>query len=75
MSYAETIIGKFGGTRATAKALSIPPSTVQSWKDTGLIPARHQQPLLDKARQDGIDLKPDDFFLTPQPARKRKKAA
>lgn len=62
MAYAETIIGKFGGTRPLATALRLPASTVQSWKDTGRIPAKHQQAVLDKARETSIDLTPADFF-------------
>lgn len=62
MSYAHKIIEKFGGTRALASAMGIPPTTVQSWKDTGLIPAKHQQPILHKARELGFDITPDDFF-------------
>lgn len=62
MSYASTIIDKFGGTRKLAAALSLPPSTVQSWKDSGLIPAARQQAVLDKARELEVDLNPADFF-------------
>lgn len=45
-----------------AGLLTLPPSTVQSWKDSGFIPAKHQQLVLDKAREHGIDISPADFF-------------
>lgn len=62
MGYSEEIIKKFNGTRPMAERLGLPPSTVQSWKDTGRIPAKHQQAVLDKAREANIDLSPADFF-------------
>jgi len=62
MSYAARIIEKFKGTRPMAALLGLPPSTVQSWKDSGLIPAKHQQQVLDTAIAHGIDLNPSDFF-------------
>ena len=65
MGYAEKIIEKFDGTRPMANALGLPPSTVQSWKDTGRIPSKHQQNVLDKARELGIEIAPADFFDTP----------
>lgn len=64
MGYAASIIEKFSGTRKMAKDLSLPPSTVQSWKDAGHIPARHQQAVLDKAREKNLDISPSDFFDT-----------
>lgn len=67
MAYASKIIDRFGGTRAMATALGLPPSTVQSWKEVGLIPAKHQQAILDEARARGIDLEPADFFDAPNP--------
>jgi hypothetical protein len=57
-----SIIDRFGGTRAMAVALGLPPSTVQSWKAAGLIPAKHQQFVLNRAREIGINLDPSDFF-------------
>lgn len=65
MASAATIIDKFNGTRAMATALKLPPSTVQSWKVSGFIPARHQQAVLEAARAGGIDLTPSDFFEVP----------
>lgn len=68
MAHASKIIGRFHGTRKMAAALELPPSTIQSWKDTGLIPAKHQQAVLDKARDLGIALEPADFFDLPSTA-------
>jgi hypothetical protein len=62
MSHAPSIIQKFGGIRPMARALGLPASTVQDWKESGLIPARHQQAVLNKARELGVALAPDDFF-------------
>ncbi len=45
-----------------AGLLGVPPSTVQSWKDAGVIPARRQGEVLDAARREGIDLGHADFF-------------
>lgn len=62
MSIASRIIEKFGGTRKLAAAMELAPSTVQSWKDAGTIPNKHQVPLLRKALEIGIALAPADFF-------------
>ncbi len=62
MSYAEQIIKRFGGIRPMAARLNIPPSTVQSWKYAGIIPARRQAEVLEAARRDGIALSHADFF-------------
>lgn len=66
MSYSIAIIEKFGGTRKFAAALDLPPSTVQSWKDTGRIPSKHQQAVLDRARENNVELSPADFFEAVQ---------
>lgn len=66
MSHATRIIdGKLGGTRKAAALLGLPTSTVQSWKDSGYIPAKQQQPVLDAARANGMALGPEDFFDRP----------
>lgn len=60
---AARIIEKFGGLTGLARALGHRhPSTVQRWKQSGLIPARHQDAVLDAARAAGIELEPGDFF-------------
>ena len=45
-----------------AAILNIPPSTVQSWKYAGVIPARRQAEVLDAARREGVVLTHADFF-------------
>jgi hypothetical protein len=62
MSQADIIIDKLGGTRKAATILGLPPSTVQSWKVAGFIPAKHQATVLEKAVAAGISLTADDFF-------------
>ena len=62
MGYAAAIIDKFGGVRKTARALNLAPTTVQGWKDAGLIPAKHHQAVLDKASETGVPISPADFF-------------
>ena len=63
---AEHIIAQFGGISALAKVLGHKhPTTVQGWKARGWIPSRHQTEIFNKAREIGIDLKKDDFFLLP----------
>lgn len=62
MAYATRIIEELGGTRAVAAHLNIAPSTVQSWKDAGVIPAKRQQAVLDMARALDKPITPADFF-------------
>lgn len=63
------MIEKCGGEAAVAKMAGVDVSRVYRWTYTkeqggtdGRIPTRHQQPLLDRARAEGIDLTPADFF-------------
>jgi D-beta-D-heptose 7-phosphate kinase/D-beta-D-heptose 1-phosphate adenosyltransferase len=63
MTPAQRIIARFGGVTALARALGQRnPTTVQGWKQRGLIPARRQQQVLDAAQALGISLTPRDFF-------------
>lgn len=62
---AARVIRKCGGIAATAELIDRDRSVVNRWllpKESGgtggIIPAQHQQPLLDK----NLDLKPEDFF-------------
>lgn len=56
------IIAKFGGIRPMARIINRPTSTVQSWEQSGYIPARQQENILQSARAFGIELTPADFF-------------
>lgn len=69
MTPAERIIDKFKGEANVAKAAGVDVSRVHRWRYSkerggtgGVIPTRHQQNLLDHARESGIDLSPADFF-------------
>ena len=57
------IVTKLGGISATARLLNKPKSTVQTWLEGGLIPAHHQQPIIDAARKARIEITPEDFFI------------
>ena len=69
MSVAESVIRKCGGAVAVARICGIDRTQVYRWTypkerrgTGGVIPARHQAELLKRARERGIDLRPDDFF-------------
>lgn len=71
MTQADIIISKFGGLSALASALGHRhPTTVQGWRDRGVIPTRQQSKVLAAASASGIPLTPADFFpeATPEPA-------
>ncbi len=66
---AERVITKLGGEAAVAKMAGVDVSRVYRWTyakeqggTDGRIPTKHQQALLDHAREQGIDLTPADFF-------------
>ncbi|GEK69259.1 carph-isopro domain-containing protein [Paracoccus denitrificans] len=67
MSYAQTIIEKFGGIRATAAALGRAPSTVRGWKVRGTIPDAEKPVVLDAALRRGLPLSRDDFWPAQTP--------
>lgn len=63
MNIAASIIDKFGGINAMARALGHRnASTVQGWKATGFIPARRQSHVLETAQRLGLNVTPSDFF-------------
>lgn len=69
---AENIISKFGGHQRIADILGLDVSRIYRWTypkerggTEGIIPARHQQVLLNKAEEVGVDLRPQDFFEAP----------
>ncbi|WP_369345764.1 carph-isopro domain-containing protein [Asaia prunellae] len=67
MTIATDIIARLGGTRAAAKLLDKPPSTVQSWKGSGFIPARYQSEILRRAQRAGIAMRASDLVGLDQP--------
>jgi len=70
MSNAATnVIHKCGGHRIVAEMAGVDVTRVYRWTypperggTGGVIPTRHHQELLRRARQRGIDLQPADFF-------------
>lgn len=67
---ASRIVALLGGPQTTAELAGVHISRVFRWTypkarggTGGLVPAQHQQRLLDQARARGIALEPDDFFL------------
>lgn len=64
MSQAKTIIDKFGGMSALARAIDpkLPASVVQGWKERGTIPVRWHRRILDAAKARDVALTPNDFF-------------
>ena len=67
--YAVSIIEKFGGIRPMARKTNTPPSTIQRWAESGVIPkAKTQARVLQAAQKHGIDLSVADFFDTGEAA-------
>lgn len=65
MSPAELVIKKFGGVRATARAISVSPAAVCRWPKPrneggcgGDIPTRNHRKILAAARDNGIAIYP-----------------
>lgn len=68
------IIAKCGGPQAVADMLRVDLTTVHKWKypkarggTDGRVPTGRQHELLKRAREAGIDLTPDDFFVSAAP--------
>lgn len=60
MDTQKTLFDRFGGVRPMAEILGEPPSTVQSWKNVGRIPAGKQPIVLAKAAELGLPITSDD---------------
>jgi len=56
----QTLFDRLGGVRPMAKLVGRAPSTVQSWKTEGRIPAHDQPNVIEKARAAGHDINADD---------------
>jgi hypothetical protein len=74
MTPAQRIIAKFDGEEAIAEALGITVPRVRRWTfpktrggTDGRVPSKHQQALLDRAKELGIKLVPADFFARKNP--------
>lgn len=59
----ETLFDRAGGIRKTAELLGKPPTTIQSWKNTGRIPAHEQPTVLEKFRAAGIEITLEDVVF------------
>lgn len=66
---AERVFDKFGGPQEVADVLGLTRPRVIRWTfpehrggTDGRIPSKHQQVLLDTARERGLNLSPADFF-------------
>ena len=70
MTQAERIIRRFGNMSRLARALEPPRavSTVQRWKLSGFIPARHHQAIMAAARKEGVVVAAEDFIAHLQDA-------
>ncbi|RIA37502.1 hypothetical protein DFR49_3387 [Hephaestia caeni] len=58
-----TLFDKFGGVRPMAEHLREAPSTVQSWKTSGRVPAGRQPAVLEKAQELGLDVTAEDVVF------------
>lgn len=61
-----TLFARLGGIRKMAELIGEPPSTVQSWKTAGRIPAQKQPLVLERAGAAGIDITADDVVFPMQ---------
>lgn len=62
---ATAVIERFGGQSALARLIEKNPSTVQHWAKTGQIPAKWHGQILRIAREQGIDLAPEELVVAP----------
>jgi len=60
---ADVVIALFGGVRKTARAIKVAPGTVSKWQKDGLVPSKHQVPLLDAAKAARKRLTPEMLIL------------
>ena len=68
MDCERNLFDRFGGVRPMADAMLESPSTVQSWKTNGRIPATKQPDVLDRAAELGLDVHAMDVIF---PLRRR----
>lgn len=60
MSYVESIVSKFKGVRPMARALQLPPTTIQHWKNVNRIPVTRIRDVLSAAAANDITLTIED---------------
>lgn len=65
MSNINAIFDKFGSMAALARAIGKTPSSVQVWKDNGVIPWAHVPAIYDAAKRLGIQIDHRDFYEWP----------
>jgi hypothetical protein len=58
----EYVIFAFKGVRATARYLGKDPAAISKWRKLGTVPVRAQIPILDKAKELGLDITPADLI-------------
>lgn len=60
----DKVIAVFGSASAVAKALDMNRSNINHWetRHKGLIPSKYHKPLLDAAKQKGLELNPVDLI-------------
>jgi hypothetical protein len=68
------IIESLGGTSAAATALTLPETTVSSWKSRGSIPPAYWSPLIAAARKRGASLDLELLHELAAPARRKGKS-
>jgi len=73
MEPATTIISRFGGALKLASLLGVHETTVRRWTypreargTAGVIPHWYHARLLALAREQGVDLRPEEFIITPE---------
>ena len=58
---AQRVIRRFGGIRPMAQKLGVPVSTVQGWKERGVIPSGRRDEVMAAAQRHGFSLDPADL--------------
>lgn len=63
---AHTVIEAFGGIRPMAQKLGVAASTVQGWKERGVIPPARHKKILEVAKAEGFDLSSETVAASAQ---------
>lgn len=63
MNPVQKIVERFGSLSAMARAVGVPVSTAQWWRDNGVIPARRQAALLRAGAKLDPPLSPADLIM------------